>query len=661
MQNKGYYRFPDVREKIVIFVSEDDLWQVLLKGGIARRLTANLSDLSFPKISPDGKWLAYAASEEGYREIFLMNVNGSEQRRITFLGTFSTPLGWSEDSQYIYINSMFEQPFDSSIYKIFINGGEPVKIPVGYANQISFGKTGIVIGRHTRDTARWKRYKGGTAGEIWIDVQNNGDFKKLLNLNSNLICPMWIEDRIYFISDHEGIGNIYSCNLKGKEIKRHTDHNEFYVRNASTDGKTIVYHAGADLFALDIQKNKYQKIKINYFSSHTQTNRKFIEPTKYLQGYDLHPKGTYTAVAIRGKVASFANWSGPVKQWGKKDGIRYRMPTWLYDNKHLVSTTDEIDGEDRILMMDIEKNTEDVLKKFKVGRVHGIFPCPKENKVMITNHRNELILLDCDKKTSKILDISDYHRIGSVGWSPDGKWITYDFLNTMETSIIKVAEISSAKVYEVTKAFRYDFSPIFSPDGKYIYFIGDRTFYPVYDSMQFELSFIKSAKLYAIPLKKEIKSPFILEPKSPAGDEKEDKKKKEDKKDKKEEIKVEIEFENIIKRMIEFPINAGMYDSLEAFEKKVFYLEYPRDCLKKDDNQWWSEPKPRQIIKMYDFEKMQEDTLIKDISSFKLSLIGSNMIVRKAGELSIYKTGEKPKEKVKKKYSVEGGAIEMSR
>ncbi len=659
MKNSGYYRFPDILDDIVVFVSEDDLWQVSRNGGLARRLTANLSHLSFPKISPDGEWLVYAASEEGYSELYVMPVNGGFQKRITFLGTISTPLGWSEDNKYIFFSSNFEQAYGTSIYKISIEGGEPIKISIGNANKISFGEKGVVIGRHNRDAARWKRYKGGTAGEIWIDNENNGEFHKLIDLKSNLNCPMWIKSRIYFISDHEGIANIYSCTAKGRSIKRHTDHKEFFVRNASTDGNMIVYHAGADLFTYDIRKKIAKKIEIEYGSSLTQTNRKFISANKYLQGFDLNYSGTHTTAAVRGKVVSFANWSGPISQIGKKDGIRYRMPTWLKDEDKLVVTTDEIDGEDRIVLVNIQENSEELFKKIKLGRIHGIAPSPQDISVMITNHKNELIHLDLEKKKAKTIDTSDYQRIGTVNWSPDGKWICYDYANTMKSQIIKIAEISTGKTYEVTKPLRFDFSPIFSPDGKYLYFIGDRTFYPIYDAVQFELSFIKSSKFYAIPLEQSTKSPLILEPKSPASSNKDLENAK--KGEKKKEVKVKIDFEDIEKRLIELPIEAGFYDTLHVYERKIFFRELPKKFIKSEESDWLSAPKPTFLIKAFDLDKQTEEILIKEISDFKLSLPGNNMIVRKSGELSIYKTGEKPKEKIKNKYSLEGGAINMTR
>lgn len=664
MSKNGYYRFPDVKDEKVVFVSEDDLWQVNKKGGVARRLTANLSGIMFPRLSPNGKKVVFAAQEEGHLELYLMDSDGGKQERLTYLGAMSKPLAWSEDGKFVYFTSNFEHHArDSYLYKVSVEGGEPVNLGIGTGTDISFGKNRCIIGRHTGDPARWKRYRGGTAGEFWMEKDESGTFERFLADYANISNPMWIEDKIYFISDHEGIGNIYSCNLNGKDMERHTNHREFYARFASTDGKTIVYHAGADIYAFDIKSKQSRKIEINYHSSQTQTNRKFVNAEKYLQGYDLHPDGTHTAVAVRGKTVTLQNWSGSVIQRGEKNGVRYRLPTWLQDKKHIVSTSDEKNGEDRLLLINTETGKESLLEKIEVGRIHYIAPSPQENKIAVINHRNEIIIVDIDKKTKTEVDKSKYMRPYSISWSPDGRWLTYDFDNTKSTCVIKVYNLDKDKKYQITKPIKDDYAPVFSDDGKYIYFIGNRILNPVVDTIQFEISFIKTTKLYAVTLKKEYDSPFKEKAKSPAGQEDSKKGKNKKDNDKEKDVKVEIDFENIFDRVIEFPIKAGLYREIQTHKNKIIYQEHPRDCLKDDTNWMTTIPPAKDKLKVYDLEKQQSEELISGISSFKLSLKGDNTIVRKKGKLFVYKTGEKPKpqKKVKKKFSLEDGAIKMSR
>ena len=651
MVEQGYYRFPDIRDDKVVFISEDDIWVVDKNGGVARRITTSLSFIHYPKISPDGKWIAFSAQEEGYIEIYLIPFNGGEAKRLTHLGAHSMVLGWSNDSKYIYFSSAFEQAYNTSIYKIQIDKKAPTRVPVGYANRISFGKIGTVIGRHTRDTARWKRYKGGTAGELWIDEKGDGNFVKLINTGGNLDCPMWINNRIYFISDHEGIANIYSCTPKGRSLKRHTNHGEYYVRNASTDGKTIVYHSGADLYILDVKTNKYSKIEIEYYSTRTQTTRKFINPVKYLDNASIHPQGTHLAVNTRGKAFYFANWSGAVLQIGNKNDVEYKLSTWLADKKTIVTVSDELNGEERLLLHNIENGKETLLADLDLGIIWNIAPSPTDNKIAVINHKNEIHLVDCDKKSSKLIDKSDYERIGSASWSPDGKFIAYSFANTPHTRIIKIADTTDMKTYQVTNTFLFDDTPIFTDDGKYLLFIGARDINPVVDAIQFELAFMKTRKPFLIPLKKDIEHPFRYKIKQH-----ENQNSKDDKTPKK--VNVEIDFEDIEKRITPFPMKTDNYFYLQSYKNKVFIGKVKRNFISENDD-WGNNEKIDVIV--YDFDTLKEDILHKDISGFELSQNGEKMLVTKNGKLFVYKSGEKPNEKIKNKFSPEGGAIKMDR
>ena len=210
MSIQGYYRFPTIHENQVVFVAEDDLWTVEVSGGIARRLTSNLGEVSHPFISPDGQYLAFTGREEGPAEVFVMPTLGGPSKRLTYLGTHNTVVNWKPDNQTIIFASNAKLPFTRSfqLFEINQNGGISQPMPYGSARNISYGRDGgIVLGRFTADPARWKRYLGGTTGVIWIDLDHTGEFQKLINLDGNLASPMWVENRIFFLSDHQGIGN----------------------------------------------------------------------------------------------------------------------------------------------------------------------------------------------------------------------------------------------------------------------------------------------------------------------------------------------------------------------------------------------------------------------------------------------------------------------
>ena len=196
--NDAYLRQPTLHGDTVVFVSDDDLWRVGSSGGVAQRLTAGLSEPATPCLSPDGRWLAYIGRDEQHPEVMLMPAAGGPARRLTWLGPDTQVRGWTPQGDILFV-STWGQPFfrNHQAYTIAPAGGMPQPLNLGQVNHMAFGPGGArVIGRNTADPARWKRYRGGTAGHLWIDADGRGEFRRMSELQGNLSCPMWIGARV---------------------------------------------------------------------------------------------------------------------------------------------------------------------------------------------------------------------------------------------------------------------------------------------------------------------------------------------------------------------------------------------------------------------------------------------------------------------------------
>ena len=182
-EQEGYYRYPVVHGDRVVFVSEDDLWEVPLQGGRARRLTNGRGQVSDPAFSPEGEKIAFTGSEEGATEVFVMDAEGGQAVQLTYQGSRLAVVGWTPDSERILFRSTFREPFSRGpvLYSIPAAGGEVKTHEYGQVHAIDFEPRGdgVVIGRHTDDLARWKRYRGGTAGALWIDADGDDDWDRL--------------------------------------------------------------------------------------------------------------------------------------------------------------------------------------------------------------------------------------------------------------------------------------------------------------------------------------------------------------------------------------------------------------------------------------------------------------------------------------------------
>lgn len=658
-QIKGYYRYPTISRDRIVFCAEDDLWMVPIQGGMARRLTANLGEVTHPFFSPDGELLAFTGREEGHTEVYFMPAQGGPAKRLTYLGSDSFVVGWHPNDKSILFASNSCQPFIRLLYlyTVDINGNELKRLSVGPARNISFGHKGVVIGRNTGDPARWKRYRGGTAGEIWIDEKGTGKFHTLIKLKGNLANPMWIGNRIYFLSDHEGIGNIYSCFLSGKDLKKHTNHKEFYARNASTDGKHIVYHAGADIYLFNPSTDKTRQIEIEYHSPHIQRSRKYTSCEKYLEDYSLCPDGSSVALASRGKSFTMGNWEGVVLQHGRPDGVRYRLTRFLNDKKRVIIISD--DGGEEHLELHYSGNIKPH-KSFKVniGRPYEMLVSPKKDEVILTNHRQEVIWVDLSSLKSKIIDKSRYGPIAGFDWSPDGRWVAYSFAINRQIWIIKICKIKTGEIWEVTEPVLRDIAPCFDTEGKYLYFLSCRVFNPVYDNIHFDLNFPKGMKPYLITLQKDIPSPFVPKP-QPFREEEEKQKKK------RQEKKVDIDFEEITERIVSFPVEEGIYSNIAGIKDQIFYTWHPVEGSL--ERQWFAkEPESKASIKVYNLKSLEETIFVDKVTSFKLSKDGSAMIIRVGNKLRVIPTvkkagGEKKEIEEEKKPGRKSGWLDLNR
>ncbi len=652
MSEPGYLRQPTIAGDAIVFVCDDDLWRVDAAGGVARRLTAGLGEPATPALSPDGRWLAYAGRDEQHPEVHVTPAEGGQARRLTWLGPDVLVRGFAPDGRILFV-STYGQPFFRN-YRAFllsVEGGLPELLPFGQVNHLSFGPHGaMVIGRNTADPARWKRYRGGTAGHLWVDATGGGEFVRL-PLAGNVTSPMWIGERIYFLSDAEGVGNLYSCRPDGADLRRHTDHDDYYARHAASDGRRIVYQCGASIWLFDPAADRTRRLDIEVPAHRTQAARRFVGAADFLAGFNVHPAGHSLAIEARGKLFSLALWEGAVRRHGAAEVGRYRFGQWLADGSTLVAVSDA-SGEERI---EVFESAGGRTLPWNIGRVVALRAAPRGRRIALANHRNEVLLGDVDSGELKLIDRSEAGRSEELAWSPDGRWLAYPFWTSLRHCAIKVAEIATLRTTLVTQPEFRDWSPAFDPAGKYLYFLSARTFDPVYDAVQFELSFPRAARPYLIALQADAQPPFEPQPRGlkradppqPKGAEA-------------EELRVDLD--GIARRVAAFPVPEGRYGQIAGANGRALWTVLP---IPGAHGRGGHKDTPGRL-EVFDFEAMKAETLADRADRFELAADHTTLVVRDGKRLRALDATAKPEANQQRpekadEYSRATGWIDLAR
>jgi tricorn protease len=636
MNNAGYYRCPTLNGDTIVFVCEDDLWSVESSGGVARRLTAGRGECWTPRLSPDGALLAFAGREEGHPEVYVMPAAGGSATRLTFLGAENCNLsGWSTDGKDIHFTSDSGVAFLRNLeaFAVSKDGGPARNFALGHVAALSVAKDGrIVLGRNNLDAARWKRYRGGTAGDLWIGGSGDGNYKRLVSLPGNPSWPMFVGERVYFVSDHEGIGNLYSCAPDGSGIRRHTDHTEYFVRFPSTDGSRIVYTAGARLFVFDDRKQTETEVIVQAPSSPAQRARRFVDAGAYLEHFAPHPAGHSLALVSRGQPYTMPNWEEGVMHHGAGSAVRYRWAEWLHDGERF-AMVDDADGFERVRVVKADGGAApEAITDTDLGRIIEMVASPVADVVALSNHRYELLLIDLNAKSVRVVDRSPHARVSDLAFSPDGRWIAYSWESNADASIIRIVEVATGAVHDVTSPLRVDRAPSFDPEGKYLYFLSTRDFNPIYDALQFDLSFPHAMRPFLVTLRKDVGSPFV--PKlRPVVKRKADEK-KEEPQSTAPSPPIDIDFDGIEGRIVGFPVEEGRYERIAGVKARVIFTKYPvRGSL---EPAWVDADTANEgALLAYDFDDQQQFTMASDVSDFRVAADHRTLVYRSARQLRV--------------------------
>lgn len=665
MSVRGYYRHPTIHDDTVVFVSEDDLWAVDVAGGDARRLTANPGRLSHPRLSPDGALIAYVSRDEGPPEVHVMPAGGGPSRRLSFLGaTVTEVVGWERSGSAVLVATDRAQPFAgwTHLWSVPLDGGSPAPLGWGPARAVSRPRrgAGVVIGRNAFDPARWKRYRGGRTGSLWIDRDGDGSFEELIRLPGNLADPMWIGRRIFFLSDHEGHGNIYSVTPTGRGTRRHTDHEDYYARFAASDGRRIVYHCGADLWLLDPSGDEGPaRIDVSIPSARPQLARRFMPPGRFLESADLHPQGHSLALTVRGGAFTMPLWEGSPVRHGSPSRHRRRLAAWMPDGERVATVTDET-GEESLVVERADGTGEPTVIRRDLGRIRTLDPAPAgPARVAVTNHRLELLIVDVARGSVRKVHRSPYFWTSGTAWSPDGRWLAYSAATTRTTRNVFLYDTRSRRSHPVGHPEFDDVLPAFDPDGRHLYFLSGRTFDPVADVHFHDFGFPRGYAPYLVPLSADQRSPFDRAAQPPRAPGSPPPAAGAPGNGETSPPEVVVDVEGLADRISAFPVSPGRYAAIVPLKGRVALLSFPVEGTL--GLEVIPESGPRGRLEAWDFSTEKLETIAEGVTSAFASADGKVLGIQAGKRIRAVPAGWKDDKSGKDTPGRESGWIDLSR
>jgi tricorn protease len=641
-------RFPAIHGNQIVFSYAGDLYTVSSKGGTARKLTNDAGYEMFARISPDGKLLAFTAQYDGNTEVYLMPTEGGIPKRLTFTATLDRDdisdrmgpnnivMGWKGSNQIVYRSRKDQwNSFIGSLHLVSIDGGlsEPLPLPRGGFCSYSPDLKKLAYNRVFREFRTWKRYRGGQADDVWI---YDFETQKTINVTKNPaqdIIPMWTGDTIYFLSDRDDNKrfNLYAYDLSSKRTRKYTNFADFDIKFPSLGDDAIVFENGGYIYRFDLKSRRAEKVPVFIADDQVSGRGGWIHVGSQVRNYEIAPDGSRALFGAHGEVFTVPAKHGNTRNLTNTSGVHERASKWSPDGKWIAYISDA-SGEDEIYIIP-QDGSGPAKQLTRGGDTYKFYLLwsPDSKKLLWSDKKLRLQYVDVASGSVTVVAQAKAFEINDFTWSPDSQWIAYAQEEEDKMPTVYLYSLADKETAAATRGWFASSDPAFSADGKYLFFVSDRTFNPSYGQLEFNYSYSNMEKIYLLTLEKETKSPF--EPKSdevkiqeeteePERETEKDENGAAEKKPdaKPQPVKVKVDAGGLQNRIAEFPVAAASYDHLVSVGNALYYL------VRKGEG-------PGKLA-MFDLEK-QKETDLGEANGYEISADTKKMLIGHGGSYSI--------------------------
>jgi tricorn protease len=634
---------PTLNASSIVFAYGGELWSVSREGGAARQLTSGVGQKSNPHFSPDGKWIAFTAQYGGNLNVYLMAAEGGEARQLTFGRGPDTAEGWTPDGKSVLFRSSlksysirFEQ-----LFTISAEGGatHEVPLPMGYQGSYSSDGTHLAYTPLPREIfflggglvhAFWAHYRGGLASQVWIANLADSGTVKVPHENASDFNPMWVGDKVYFLSARTEPVTLYAYQTGTKAVSRVIENHGADLMSASAGPGAIVYEQFGSLHLFDLASGREHEVRVDIRGDFPEVRTHFENVAENVLSANISPTGTRAVFEAHGEIITVPAEKGDARNLTNSPAIADRSPAWSPNGKFIAYFSDA-SGEYALHI----KSQDGMGKAREIGLGNapsyffGTTWSPDSRKITYTDKHLNLWYVDLDNPSPVKIDSDTYFSFGGSirsSWSPDARWIAYTKLLSNHMRAVFLYSLDSKKSTQITDGLSDTEYAVFDKSGKYLYFAASTNSGPTKVPLDMSsLSHSVTRSIYAVILRKGVVSPLKAQsdeekvltqaPHAEPG-----------------ANNVSIDFEDISQRIIALPLPPAAYAGLAAGKEGELYVEQTQA-----GGSPLEEGGPGSLLK-FTLADRKSVPLAQGIEDFRLSFNGEKYLFRQGKKWGIAST-----------------------
>jgi tricorn protease len=677
-------RFPQPFGDRIVFVADGSLWSVPKAGGTALRLTSAPGQDMFPRVSPDGRWIAYTEASKAGTDIWVIPSSGGAARRLTFHPPTEAGTGgrhgpddmvvtWTPDSKFIVFLTKRDQwnTWIQDMDKVSVEGGPATRMPidsaVGLATYAPDGHT-IAYNRIFRNFRTWKRYNGGLAQEIFTFDFDTRKSEQITHWSGTNTSPMWVGSKIYYLSDQDSHrrANIWVYDRLTKKARQVTHFTDYDIDFPAYGSDAIAFQQGGKLYGLDLPGEELHEIPVSLPDDNPRLRTRVVDVKTEIREADpaqqvdfaLAPNGRRTLFSARGDIFSVPTEFGATRDLTSTQGLDEDHPAWSPDGKWVAYTTD-VGGNPQLAIRPAEGGAEKVLTSFAEGYLYGPIFSADGKTLAFSDSSHRLWTVRVDGGAPKLVAQDKLGEIHDQAFSPDGRWLAFSMSAVGRRRDLYLQELATGHLTRLGEGNEIDANPAWSPDGKYLWFTSSRHENPVASDIDFDFDFLKSTGIYAIALARDTASPVA--PKSDEADaapEKDEAKADDDAQRKKaaKAVKdtantkgsasdekqppdrtapiqpIHVDLDGLMARAVALPVDAANIAQLDVRGSRIFYLTQPIGLI---EGPLKGE---KSALRFYDLKKRKSSVVTEDVDAYSLSLDGERVLIRHDKDYTVLDT-----------------------